>query len=138
MKMYSEVISVRTRQVLEFVDISSEMEGAVERSGIASGLILLRSRHTTAAITCTESDPDVHQDCRELLEDLMPVNRDYHHVYEGRVNARAHQAEMLGFGHASWAPVREGKPDLGTWQRVYLIELFQPMIRRIDCVMIGE
>ena len=120
------------------MDIIPEMETAIKCSGVVDGFILVRSRHTTAAITCTESDSDVHQDCRELLEDLIPVNRDYHHIYEGKINARAHQAEMLCFGHATWAPVRGGKLDLGTWQRVYLVELFQPMARRIDCLVVGE
>jgi secondary thiamine-phosphate synthase enzyme len=138
MKMHSEVVSVQTRDILEFVDITPQMGMVIRRSGILEGLILVRSRHTTAAITCTESDPDVHQDCRELLDDLIPVKRAYHHSYEGKVNARAHQAEMLGFGHATWACVRGGKLDLGTWQRIYLIELFRPMARRIDCVVIGE
>lgn len=138
MKLHSEVITVRTARVLEFADITPQMQEMVRKSGVKDGFVLIRSRHTTAAITCTESDPDVHQDCRELLEVLMPVDRAYHHIYEGKINARAHQAEMLGFGHATWALVRDGKLDLGTWQRVYLIELFQPMMRKIDCVVVGE
>jgi secondary thiamine-phosphate synthase enzyme len=138
MRMHSEVLSVKTRQQLEFVDITSEMERVVRRSAIAEGFILVRSQHTTAAITCTERDPAVHQDCRELLEDLMPTDRAYHHAYEGSVNARAHQAEMLGFGHATWTGIRLGKLDLGTWQGIYLVELYRPMTRRIDCFVVGE
>jgi secondary thiamine-phosphate synthase enzyme len=138
MKMHSEVMSVQTRRELEFLDITPEMERVVSRSEVVEGFVLIRSRHTTAAITCTERDPDVHQDCSELLEDLMPVSRGYNHVYEGKINARAHQAEMLGFGHATWAAIRQGKLDLGTWQAVYLVELYQPMTRKIDCVVVGK
>lgn len=138
MKLHSEALNVRTRQVLEFVDVTPEIEAAVRRSGIMIGFVLVRSRHTTAAITCNEADPDLHQDAREILEHILPRQRDYHHDYEGKDNARAHLAEMLGFGHATWAPVRDGRLDLGTWQRVYLVELYQPRQRRVDCIVIGE
>lgn len=138
MKLHSEVVDVRTRQALEFVDITPEMEAVIRRSGITDGFILVRSRHTTAAITCTESDRDLHQDARELLEHLLPRNRNYHHDYEGKDNARAHLAEMLGFGHATWSPVRHGRLDLGTWQRLYFIELFEPRVRHVDCIVVGE
>jgi len=138
MKLHSEVIPVRTRQALEFVDITPELEAVIRRSGVTNGFILVRSRHTTAAITCTESDSDLHQDARELLQHLFPRNRSYHHDYEGIDNARAHLAEMLGFGHATWSPVRNGKLDLGTWQRVHFVELFEPRGRQVDCIVIGE
>jgi secondary thiamine-phosphate synthase enzyme len=138
MKMHSEVIEVRARKVMQFVDISGQVAGTVRRSGIASGFVLVRSRHTTAAVTCTEADADVHQDCVETLDELMPVSRDYHHIYEGKNNARAHQAQLLGFGHATWVAVRAGQLDLGTWQRLFLVELYRPMVRKLDCVVVGE
>jgi secondary thiamine-phosphate synthase enzyme len=138
MKLHSETISTRTQEVLQFVDITYDLESLVKRSGITTGFVLLRSRHTTAAITCNESDPDLHQDARELLEHLFPRNRKYHHDYESPDNARAHLAEMLGFGHSTWVPVRDAKLDLGTWQRIYLVELEQPRTRRVDCIVVGE
>jgi secondary thiamine-phosphate synthase enzyme len=130
-------IRVNTNSLLEFLDITPLLESEIEKTGVRDGFLLIRSRHTTAAITCTESDPDVHQDCREILDDMMPVDRPYHHIYEGKMNARAHQAEMLGFGHATWAAIRSGNIDLGNWQRIYLVELFRPMTRRIDCLIVG-
>jgi secondary thiamine-phosphate synthase enzyme len=138
MKLHSETINMRTHQVLEFVDITPDVEAAIKRSGISTGFALLRSRHTTAAITCNEADPDLHQDARELLEHVLPRNRKYHHDYEGADNARAHLAEMLGFGHTTWAPVRDGKLDLGTWQRLFLIELERPRARHVDCIVVGD
>jgi len=138
MKLHSEVISARTRSAFDFVDITPEVEAAVKRSGIVQGFVLVRSRHTTAAIACNESDADLHQDAREILEHLLPRHRRYHHDYEGIDNARAHLAQMLGFGHTSWAPVRDGRLDLGTWQRMYLVELYEPRTRRVDCVVVGE
>jgi len=136
--LHSEVISARTRSAFDFVDITPEVEVAVKRSGIVQGFVLVRSRHTTAAIACNESDADLHQDAREILEHLLPRHRRDHHDYEGIDNDRAHRPQMVGFGRTSWAPAREGRLDLGTWQRLYLVELYEPRTRRVDCMVVGE
>ena len=130
-------ISVQTTAALQFVDITEEVERAVEASGVEEGVVMLRSRHTTAALTCTEGDPSIHEDCLELLREQLPVSRDYRHSQEGAENAVAHLAEMMIFGESTWAPIRGGKLDLGTWQRLFLVELFEPRMRTVDVAILG-
>ena len=43
-------VSVPTKQALQFVDITDAIAREVEASGVREGLVLLRSRHTTAAL----------------------------------------------------------------------------------------
>ena len=131
-------ISVQTTAALQFVDITEEVERAVEASGVEEGVVMLRSRHTTAALTCTEGDPSIHEDCLELLREQLPVSRDYRHSQEGAENAVAHVAEMMIFGESTWAPIRGGKLDLGTWQRLFLVELFEPRTRTVDVAILGD
>ena len=131
-------ISVQTTAALQFVDITEEVERAVEASGVEEGVVMLRSRHTTAALTCTEGDPSIHEDCLELLREQLPVSRDYRHSQEGAENAVAHLAEMMIFGESTWAPIRGGKLDLGTWQRLFLVELFEPRTRTVDVAILGD
>ncbi|MCH8008916.1 MAG: YjbQ family protein [Chloroflexi bacterium] len=131
-------ISVQTTAALQFVDITEEVERAVEASGVEEGVVMLRSRHTTAALTCTEGDPSIHEDCLELLREQLPVSRDYRHSQEGAENAVAHLAEMMIFGESTWAPIRGGKLDLGTWQRLFLVELFEPRMRTVDVAILGD
>lgn len=131
-------IPVSTSKRGQFVDITGQLAGEVEASGVKEGVALLRSRHTTAAITCQESDPTIHEDCLELLGELMPLSRRYRHSYEGAENATAHLATMMLFGESTWVPIREGRPDLGTWQRLFLVELFEPRSRRVDVAILGE
>lgn len=131
-------ISVSTAKAPQFVDITDAVEREVAASGVRQGVALLRTRHTTAAITCTEGDPTVHEDACDVLRELLPLSRPYRHSYEGRDNAVAHLAEMLLFGDATWAPVREGKLDLGTWQRLFLVELFEARTRTVDVAVLGE
>ncbi len=131
-------ISVPTSQAPQFVDITDAVQREVEASGVSEGVALLRSRHTTAAITCTEGDPNIHEDCLELLREQLPLSRSYRHSSEGAENAVAHLAGMMVFGESTWAPIRDGRLDLGTWQRLFLVELFEPRRRTVDVAILGE
>ncbi len=130
-------ISVRTEDALQFVDITDDVQREVEASGVEEGVVMLRSRHTTAALTCTEGDPSIHEDCLELLREQLPVSRNYRHSNEGPENAVAHLAEMMVFGESTWAPIRAGRLDLGTWQRLFLVELFEPRTRTVDVAILS-
>ena len=138
MKIVTEVLCINSSNTFEFIDVTDSLQTLVSKTKISQGFILIRSRHTTGAITCTEGDASIHQDAKELLDQLMPLEFNYKHSYEGKTNGRAHQAEMLGFGCSTWAPIAKGAIDLGTWQRIYFVELFRPMKRKIDLVIVGE
>jgi secondary thiamine-phosphate synthase enzyme len=131
-------ISVRTTAGRQFVDITDDLAREVRAAGVEEGVALLRSRHTTAAITCMEGDGSIHQDCLDLLDEMMPSGRHYRHSYEGAENAIAHLATMMLFGESTWVPIRDGRPDLGTWQRLFLVELFEPRSRTVDVAVLGE
>lgn len=131
-------IVVPTSEAPQFVDITDAVQREVDASGVGEGVALLRSRHTTAALTCTEGDPTIHEDCLELLREQLPLSRKYRHSYEGAENAVAHLAGMMVFGESTWAPIRGGKLDLGTWQRLFLVELFEPRRRTVDVAILGE
>lgn len=131
-------VSVPTTKAPQFVDITEEVQREVEASGVREGVVLLRSRHTTAALTCSEGDPSIHEDCLELMREQLPLSRSYRHSYEGAENAVAHLAGMMVFGESTWAPIRGGHLDLGTWQRLFLVELFEPRRRTVDVAVLGE
>ncbi|MEX2246900.1 MAG: secondary thiamine-phosphate synthase enzyme YjbQ [Dehalococcoidia bacterium] len=138
MKVKLERITVRTRGTGEFVEITGEVGEAVARSGVREGIALVRSRHTTAAITCSEPDPRLHADMRDAVEATFPTSRPYRHIEEGAENAVAHLATSLLFGESTWVPVRGGRVDVGTWQHLYLVELCEPRQREVDVAVLGE
>lgn len=133
-----EKIIVRTRAIGEFVEITGDVEAAVARSAIVEGIALVRSRHTTAAITCNEPDGRLHQDMIDAMRATFPVTRPYRHIEEGAENAVAHLATAMLFGEATWLPVRGGRLDAGTWQHVYLVELYEGRRREVDVAVLGE
>lgn len=53
------------------------------------------------------------------------------------LDAVAHLATSMLFGEATWLPVRGGRLDLGTWQHVYLVELYEPRRREVDIAVLG-
>jgi secondary thiamine-phosphate synthase enzyme len=131
-------INVRTKGIGHFAEITAEIEACVQRAGVREGIALVRSRHTTAAITCNEPDSRLHEDMRDAVHATFPTSRRYRHIEEGAENAVAHLATSMLFGESTWAPVRSGRLDLGTWQHVYLVELYEPRSRVVDVAVVGE
>ncbi len=137
MEMRLEKVSVRTHGIGEFVEITEAIAEVVRRAGVAEGIALVRSRHTTAAITCNEPDARLHADMRDAVYTTFPTERGYRHIEEGAENAVAHLATSRLFGESTWLPVRGGRLDLGTWQHVYLVELYEPRRREVDVAVAG-
>jgi secondary thiamine-phosphate synthase enzyme len=133
-----EKISVRTRGIGHFAEITRDIGAVVVASGVRDGVALVRSRHTTAAITCNEPDARLHEDMRDAVYATFPAERRYRHIEEGAENAVAHLATSMLFGEATWLPVRGGRLDLGTWQHVYLVELYEPRLREVDVAVLGD
>jgi secondary thiamine-phosphate synthase enzyme len=75
---------------------------------------------------------------KDAVYATFPTSRRYRHIEEGAENAVAHLATSMLFGEATWLPVRDGRLDLGTWQHVYLIELYEPRQREVDVAILGE
>lgn len=120
--------NVKTRSRTEFIDITTDVQRAVETIGIKSGIVTVFVPHTTAGITINENaDPDVRDDIISTLDRLVPWNSRYAHT-EG--NAAAHvKASLMGFSVS--VPVEDGKIRLGTWQGIYLCEFDGPRTRSV-------
>jgi secondary thiamine-phosphate synthase enzyme len=137
-KVSVERVRVRTKGIGHFAEVTRLVADAVARAGLREGVALIRSRHTTAAITCNEPDPRLHADMVDALRRTFSPDYPYRHVEEGADNAVAHLATSMLFGESTWVPVRGGRLDLGTWQHVYLVELYEPREREIDVALLGD
>jgi len=116
------------------VDITRSVREIVDRSGVAEGLALVSSRHTTAGITVNEhADPDVARDVLSGLEKLAPQHAGWRHA-EG--NSDAHLKTVL-VGSSATVPVSGGTLVLGTWQGIFLCEFDGPRDRWVDVTVVG-
>lgn len=128
----SLVFSTRSRTTT--VDITTRVRDAVRGSGIAEGLCIVATRHTTTGIFVNENaDPAVRGDLLSHLEALVPRSDAFRHA-EG--NADAHIKAVL-VGSSITLPVHRGDLDLGTWQGVYLAEFDGPRERHLTVTVVG-
>jgi secondary thiamine-phosphate synthase enzyme len=124
---------VRTRKKVARVDITKEVERAAKEVGAKSGALLVSVPHTTAAVTVGETwDEDVTTDVERALPRWVPDVR-FDHA-EG--NSPAHfLSEAIGVSCV--VPLEEGKPVLGRWQGIVLIELDGPRERTVRVAALG-
>ncbi len=123
------MIEIDTHKPVEVIDITSSVEGALQKSRIEDGICLVYTLHTTTGLAINESDPDLVQDILKLLATLVPQGNGYLHDRSDG-NAHAHMRSML-LGNSVVIPVEQKKLILGTWQRILFFELDGPRRRKI-------
>jgi secondary thiamine-phosphate synthase enzyme len=110
------------------VDITSEIQELVRKSGVEQGLCMLYVPHTTAAVTINESaDPTVKSDMLKVLNQVIPWDADYRHL-EG--NSAAHIKTTL-VGSSELIAIENQRLVLGTWQGVFFCEFDGPRSRKL-------
>lgn len=120
--------NLKSRQRCELIDITEQIRDTVAESGVRSGIALVYTPHTTAAITINENaDPDVTTDLLAGLDRIAPLHNDYRHA-EG--NSAAHIKSSL-VGAAVSLIIEAGEPVLGTWQGVFFCEFDGPRSRKV-------
>jgi len=119
--------SIQTRKKIELVDITRQVEEAVERSGVKYGACAVYAPHATAAIIINEFEPNIEGDFERVFEKLLP-EMDYMHDSIDD-NAASHLLSgIVGCGRL--IPIEDGRLALGTWQRIIFCEFDGPRPRR--------
>ncbi len=112
----------------ELIDISNEIHLLLQSNDASSGVLFLFNPHTTAGLTINEgADPDVPIDIIKGLEHLVPLQLPYKHL-EG--NSPAHIMCSL-MGSSLIINVSDGRPVLGTWQKIFFGEFDGPRTRKV-------
>jgi secondary thiamine-phosphate synthase enzyme len=107
----------------EIREITRELSDWVARQEIASGLLGVFIRHTSASLLIQENySPEVRHDLRVFLDRLAPEDPSrYRHNDEGPDDMPAHLKAMLTQATLT-IPVIDARLQLGTWQGVFLLE----------------
>ena len=72
-------LHVESTTAPEFIDITDRVAAVVEESGLRNGIVVVFSKHTTAAIIIQENEPLLLQDMASLIERSSPRNAHYRH-----------------------------------------------------------
>jgi len=114
-----EQFTLSTSSRNQLIDITDTVSDYVQRSGVKSGMCLVYTPHTTAAITINENaDPSVKSDIIRKLADIFPQKDNYDHS-EG--NSDAHLKSSV-VGCSQSLLIEDGLLLLGTWQGIYFCE----------------
>jgi secondary thiamine-phosphate synthase enzyme len=107
--------------------------------GIATGLLTMLCRHTSASLTINENAaPAVKRDMEAWIAQVAPESGAYEHDDEGPDDMPAHLRATLT-GVSLSIPVVGGAMALGTWQGLYLFEhRAAPHRRRLALHVMGE
>lgn len=125
------------RGLHEFTD---EVRAWVSSQQVASGLLTLFCRHTSASLVIQENAaPAVRRDMEKFFDQLAPEGHQlYEHADEGPDDMPAHLKAALTQVQLS-VPVQGGKLMLGTWQGIFLFEhRSSPSPREIVLHLAGE
>ena len=141
LQMYLETIYYKTRERLELINITRDVNEVVKKHGMKAGFVMVQSLHTTTAIFINEFQQALLDDIKSFLERLVGRIDYWRHndpdLSEcSRKNADSHLRAMV-LGHTLSLPVRNGEVALGYWQSVILAELDGPRERAVQIQVLG-
>ena len=123
-------IAIRTARRTQLVEITEDVQSAVEGVNGASA-VLVYVPHTTAGVTVNErADPMVARDFETALEKIVDDGWTWKHIELGEENAPSHIRASL-MSPQVLVPLDDGKLALGTWQGVFFCEFDGPRDRRV-------
>lgn len=141
LQMYLDTMIYKTRERLELINITRDLNELIKKRGMKAGFIIVQSLHTTTAVFINEFQQALVDDMKAILEKLVGRLDYWRHndpkLSEcDRKNADSHLRAMF-LGHTLSLPVRDGELALGTWQSIILAELDGPRERAIHVQVLG-
>jgi secondary thiamine-phosphate synthase enzyme len=138
-KIYTKTFSQKTSGFCDIIDITAKVREHIEKEKIKQGTVTVFVSGSTAALTTIEFESGLVQDLKEFAEKLIPSDRRYHHDDRwGDDNGFSHLRAAL-FGPSLAIPIENGRPVLGTWQQIVLLDFDnRPRTREIMVQLMGE
>ncbi len=139
MKSYHKELWLQIPARMDFVNITGQVERALQESGIQEGLCLVNAMHITASVFINDDEPGLHQDYKQWLDELAPhepLSR-YQHNRTGEDNGDAHHKRQI-MGREVVVAVTKGRLHFGTWEQIFYGEFDGKRKKRVLIKIIGE
>lgn len=124
-------LQVSTKEKREIVDITDQIQRLLPAR---DGLVNIFVKHTTAAITAADLDPGTDKDLLDFLDSLVPDIK-WRHPHNPDHAPDHLLSSLIGPGIMTLA--KNGHLQLGSWQRIILIELDGPRERDIEVTFLS-
>ena len=126
---------IQTKKTKEIIDITDLIQTELTKKSFQDGMCFVFVRHTTAALTTADLDPGTDLDMLDAFEALIP-HLNYRHPHNP-AHVPDHIISSI-IGPTVMIPVQNGELNLGTWQRIILVELDGPRERELVLSLIEE
>jgi secondary thiamine-phosphate synthase enzyme len=144
MKSHRVTLTLHQPERMGFVNITPDVEEAVDDSGVQEGLCLVNAMHITASVFINDDEPGLHEDYKRWLEKLAPFNAGsdptkggYLHNRSGEDNGDAHHKRQI-MGREVVVAITKGRLDFGPWEQIFYGEFDGRRDKRILIKIIGE
>jgi len=132
-------LSVQTTAKTDILDLTPQVQEALQKSPIRNGHMTLFIPGSTAALTTIEYERGAINDLRKAIERIAPEDLYYEHNERwGDGNGYSHVRSAL-IGPSLNIPIIDGKLTLGTWQQIVLLDFDnRPRQRQLILQILGE
>ena len=140
MKSHTIYLTMNVPSTTGFINITPQVDGAVQASGVREGLCLVNSMHITSSVFINDEERGLHHDFGVWLEELAPFNPSpdvYHHNRTGEDNADAHLKRQI-MGREVVVAITNGRLDFGPWEQIFYGEFDGKRAKRVLVKIIGE
>jgi secondary thiamine-phosphate synthase enzyme len=138
MKSYTKELWFNTAKERDFINITGEVEKAIEDSGVREGICLVNAMHITSSVFVNDDEAGLHHDFDVWLEKLAPHEpvSSYRHNH-GEENADAHLKRQI-MGREVVAAITEGRLHFGPWEQIFYGEFDGQRRKRALIKIIGD
>lgn len=138
MKSYRKELHFNIPSRRGLVNISGEVQKAIDESGVQEGFVLVNAMNITASVFINDDESGLHNDYEKWLEKLAPEKpyaQYQHNGYED--NADAHLKRTI-MGRETVVAITKGRLDFGTWEQIFYFEFDGKRNKRVLIKIIGE
>ncbi len=139
MKSYRQELWFNTPERRGYMNITTEVQAAINKSGVEEGLCLVNAMHITASVYINDDEHGLIKDYDKWLEKIAPHApvAQYRHNDTGEDNADAHMKRQV-MGREAVVAVTGGKLDFGPWEQIFYGEFDGRRKKRVLVKIIGE
>lgn len=138
MKSYRKVLTINVKKRRQLINITPQVEEALEQSRVNEGLCLVNAMHITASVFINDDESGLHADFERWLEKLAPEKPHDQYEHNGfEDNADAHLKRTI-MGREVVVAVTQGKLDFGPWEQIFYGEFDGMRTKRLLIKIIGE
>jgi len=144
MNIAKHKIHLDTQDIYDMIDITHHISKFITDEKLQTGLLNVFLEHSSAALCINEyTDPKLLEDFKNCLEKFHPSDAEYLHNEshacngDGCINGHSH-CNAIFLPTSITVQIIDGKINLGTWQRVFVIELDRARPRNVSLMFMGE